>query len=90
MILNDLDVAIDRAPTARDRQRAVTARGQIAALTDPARGAPQDLKAIDRTLTKVVQRFADCSAHFRPADLGRRTALQVQAAVALVIAPEAW
>ena len=64
-ILNDLDVAIDRAPTARDRQRAVTARAQIAALTDPAQGARQDLKAIDRTLTKVVQRFADSALDLR-------------------------
>jgi signal transduction histidine kinase/ActR/RegA family two-component response regulator len=64
-ILNDLDVAIDRAPTARDRQRAVTARGQIAALTDPARGGQQDLKTIDRTLTKVVQRFADSALDLR-------------------------
>jgi signal transduction histidine kinase/ActR/RegA family two-component response regulator len=66
-ILNDLDVAIDRAPTARDRQRAVTAREQIAALTDPARGARQDLKTIDRTLTKVVQRFADSALDLRTA-----------------------
>src|ERR1700722_13561894 len=64
-ILNDLDVAIDRAPTARDRQRAVTVRGQIAALTDPAQAAPQDLEAIDRTLTKVVQRFADSALDLR-------------------------
>jgi signal transduction histidine kinase len=64
-ILNDLDVAIDRAPTARDKQRAVTARGQIAALTDPAQGGRQDLKAIDRSLTKVVQRFADSALDLR-------------------------
>ncbi|HEY3889003.1 MAG TPA: ATP-binding protein [Caulobacteraceae bacterium] len=64
-ILDDLDVAIERAPTFREKELAITARGQIAALSDPMRGAREDPQTIDRTLTKVVQRFADAALDLR-------------------------
>lgn len=65
-ILDDLDVAIERAPTPREKQLAVTVRSQIAAIVD-GRHAPSqdDLNTIDHTLTKLVQRFADRALDLR-------------------------
>src|SRR5580692_6717346 len=63
-ILNDLDVAIERAPTAREKQLAVSVRAQVSGLTDGSHGA-RDVKAIDHAVTRLVQRFADRALDLR-------------------------
>ena len=65
-ILDDLEVAIERAPTPHEQQLAISVRSQIAGLEDPRRPASQDdLSAIDHSLTKLVQRFADRALDLR-------------------------
>jgi signal transduction histidine kinase/CheY-like chemotaxis protein len=67
-ILDDLDVATERAPSPRERKLATDVRVQIAALIAPApTQAPADLKVIDKRLKKLVQRFADRALDLRTA-----------------------
>jgi signal transduction histidine kinase/ActR/RegA family two-component response regulator len=64
-ILDDLDVAIERAPTRRDKNLAVGVRTQITALAATGRVDSRQLQATDVALTKLVQRFADRALDFR-------------------------
>jgi signal transduction histidine kinase len=66
-ILDDLDVAIERAPTERERSLAKTVRLRIAALPSITTPGPQDVAGIDHALTRLVQRFADRALDFRTA-----------------------
>jgi two-component system, sensor histidine kinase len=64
-ILDDLDVAIERAPTPREKQLAIALRRRLAALAASSRWEPQAADQIDSSLTKLVQRFADRALDFR-------------------------
>jgi len=64
-ILDDLNVAIERAPTPREKQLAVTLRQQLVALAASSHWEPQAADQIDSSLTKLVQRFADRALDFR-------------------------
>jgi signal transduction histidine kinase/ActR/RegA family two-component response regulator len=63
--IDDLDVAIERAPTPREKKLAIAVRGQLAALGAAPRWDPQAAGQVDTALTKLVQRFADRALDFR-------------------------
>jgi signal transduction histidine kinase len=89
-ILDDLDVAIERAPTSRERQLAITLRQRLSALAASSRWEPQAVDQIDTALTKLVQRFADRALDFRGSadDLLNKlkTLLRVVTAGSLIVA----
>jgi signal transduction histidine kinase len=64
-ILDDLDVAIERAPTLREKKLAIALRGQLAALGASPNWDSQAVARVDSALTKLVQRFADRALDFR-------------------------
>ena|GEM_PF-1534976 len=64
-ILGDLDVAIERAPTPREKQLAIAVRAQIVTLANAPAWDPREADEIDATLSKIVQRFADRALDFR-------------------------
>jgi len=66
-ILNNLDVAIERAPGARPRQLANAARADIAALLAPGATDPngQSIQRIDKKLNHLGQSFADSALDMR-------------------------
>jgi signal transduction histidine kinase len=64
-ILDDLDVAIERAPTPREKQLAITLRQRLVAFAALPRWELQTADQIDTSLTKLVQRFADRALDFR-------------------------
>ena len=66
-MLDNLDIAIERAPSDRERVLAQKVRRQLAPLLDKqvqARGRP-DLETIDHALTRLVQKFADRALDLR-------------------------
>ena len=66
-MLDNLDIAIERAPSERERLLAQKVRRQLAPLLDKqvqARGRP-DLETIDHALTRLVQKFADRALDLR-------------------------
>jgi methyl-accepting chemotaxis protein len=59
-MLNNLDVAIERASTAKERSLVTAARADIATLVDPNAGAQRPtLAAIGKRMKRITQRFAD-------------------------------
>ena len=91
-ILDDLSVAVDRAPTAREKALALQVRAQVAALTETptaGRAPPTDLNKIDRSLSKLVQGFADRALDFRTSADGLverlRTALSLAVSATLLV-----
>jgi signal transduction histidine kinase/CheY-like chemotaxis protein len=68
-IVDDLDVAAERAPSARERRLAAAVRAQIAGLVEEPRGRSptSDLASVDRALTRLVQGFADSALDYRTA-----------------------
>jgi len=66
-IVDDLDVAAERAPSARERRLAAAVRAQIAGLVEEPRerGPTPDLASVDRALTKLVQSLADSALDYR-------------------------
>ncbi len=64
-IVDDLDVAIERAPTPREKQLALALRTQIVALADAPTWDAGKADQIDGALRKLVQRFADRALDFR-------------------------
>ncbi|HEV7384805.1 MAG TPA: hypothetical protein VGN89_07985, partial [Phenylobacterium sp.] len=64
-ILDDLDVAIERAPTQREKKLAIAVRGELAALGVSPRWDAQAVGQVDTALAKLVQRFADRALDFR-------------------------
>ncbi len=65
VIIDDLDVAIERAPTVRERALAQAARADLLALATGSKWEPQRARAIDESLSRLVQRFADRALDFR-------------------------
>jgi signal transduction histidine kinase/CheY-like chemotaxis protein len=82
-ILDDLDVAAERAPSARERRLAAAVRAQIAGLVEePRERSPApDLASVDRALTKLVQGFADSALDYRTASDGVLEKLEALLAV---------
>ena len=66
-ILDDMDVAIERAPSDPSKTLATAAKASISALLDAhASGkAPQALTSIDSALTSLVQNYADAALDMR-------------------------
>jgi methyl-accepting chemotaxis protein len=59
-VLDDLDVAIDRASNDKERDMAQTARGALNALIDPTfTGDRPTISAVAKKLRKLVSRYAD-------------------------------
>ena len=84
-VLTNLDVALDRTTTPREKALGLTVRAQIAALDDPkaAPGRASDLTAIDKAMTRLVQHFADRALDMRAAadDMAQQTRLKLMAVI---------
>jgi hypothetical protein len=66
-MIDNLDIAIERAPSPRERQLAVTVRATLSPLLEKsvqASGRP-NLPEIDKALKRLVQRFADRALDLR-------------------------